>query len=750
MDSERRFRHPRCRVLALLLGDCTGIGPELCARVLADKRLADAARIVVVGDARVLEMGMRDAGVELSIATVSASRTIDWDGAATPLIDLGNIDPAAMPPARCRRNWAGSPAKRCAEAIRLAKAGEVDGITFAPLNKAALHAGGWKFPDEHKMFAHLLGHNDYFSEMNVLDGQWMSRVTSHVSLREALDQINPETHHEAIELADRTMRRAGIDKPRIAVAALNPHAGENGLFGREEIELIRPTVEKAAATRHRLHGPVPVRHGLYLKAFAGEYRQRRRRCITTRARSRRSCAASTAASPSRPGSTPCSPRPRTAPPSTSSARASPRQARWKAPCGLRRNWPPRSRALPRRGRHVFHSTRVTRGALRTTYRIAVIPGDGIGKEVDAGGRARAGSGCRRSSASSCSSTGSISPPATTTRKHGRMMPEDWKEKIGAHDAIFFGAVGWPATVPDHVSLWGSLIQFRREFDQYVNLRPVRLMPGVPSPLAGRKPGDIDFLVVRENTEGEYSAIGGRMFPGTDREFVVQETVMTRIGVDRVLKFAFELAQKRRRSTSPRRPSRTASRSRCRTGTSASRRWRRAYPDVALGQVPHRHPDRAFRAATRTGSTSSSRRTCSATSSPTSARPAPARSASRRRATSTRSASSRRCSSRCTARRRTSPGKGIANPIGQIWSGAMMLEHLGEPEAAARDRRGDRETCSREPNAAHARSRRGRPTPRPAARRWRTRFKHGPPAIIVLASVAIYPMRVLDVRQSRSL
>ena len=129
-------------------------------------------------------------------------------------------------------------------------------------------------------------------------------------------------------------------------------------------------------------------------------------------------------------------------------------------------------------------------------------------------------------------------------KHGEMMPDDWKAKIGKHDAIYFGAVGWPAKIPDHISLWGSLIKFRREFDQYVNLRPVRLMPGVPSPLANRKPGDIDFWVVRENTEGEYSSVGGRMFPDTDREFVTQQTVMTRIGVDRILKFAFELAQSR--------------------------------------------------------------------------------------------------------------------------------------------------------------------------------------------------------------
>ena len=127
-----------------------------------------------------------------------------------------------------------------------------------------------------------------------------------------------------------------------------------------------------------------------------------------------------------------------------------------------------------------------------------------------------------------------------------MLPDDWKDTLKEFDAIYFGAVGDPKVVPDHISLWGSLIQFRREFDQYINLRPCRLMPGIKCPLADKKLGDIDFWVVRENTEGEYSSIGGRMFPGTDREFVVQETVMTRQGVDRVLKYAFELAKTRPR------------------------------------------------------------------------------------------------------------------------------------------------------------------------------------------------------------
>ena len=127
-----------------------------------------------------------------------------------------------------------------------------------------------------------------------------------------------------------------------------------------------------------------------------------------------------------------------------------------------------------------------------------------------------------------------------------MMPNNWKEQIGNHDAIFFGAVGWPEIVPDHISLWGSLLKFRRVFDQYVNLRPARLMPGVSSPLVGRKPGDIDFWIVRENTEGEYSSVGGKMYEGTEREIVIQETVMSRQGIDRVLNYAFELAQRRER------------------------------------------------------------------------------------------------------------------------------------------------------------------------------------------------------------
>jgi tartrate dehydrogenase/decarboxylase/D-malate dehydrogenase len=183
--------------------------------------------------------------------------------------------------------------------------------------------------------------------------------------------------------------------------------------------------------------------------------------------------------------------------------------------------------------------------LSKTHRIAVIPGDGIGTEVMPEGlRVLEAAATRFGVPLAFDHFDFASWPYF--ERHGAMMPADWKEQIGNHDAILFGAVGWPEKMPDHVSLWGSLLKFRRDFDLFVNLRPARLMPGVRSPLAGLAPGDIDMMIVRENTEGEYSSIGGRMFEGTDREVVVQETVMSRVGVDRVLKYAFELAQSRPR------------------------------------------------------------------------------------------------------------------------------------------------------------------------------------------------------------
>ena len=267
-----------------------------------------------------------------------------------------------------------------------------------------------------------------------------------------------------------------------------------------------------------------------------------------------------------------------------------------------------------------------------THKIAVIAGDGIGKEVMPEG---------------------VRVLDAAARKFGIELTFDhfdWScdyydearlvdaarlalDRSRGHDCIFFGAVGWPAKVPDHVSLWGSLILFRRGFDQYVNLRPVRLMPGISSPLAGRKPGDIDFYVVRENTEGEYSAVGGRAVRGhraRDGDAAVDLHAQGR-GPHHEIRLRARHA--------------TAAQA-CHLGDQVQRhldhhavlgRALRGHgEELPAGEdqpVPHRHPDHPFRAAIRTASTSSSPRTCSATSSPTSARPQPARSASRRRATS---------------------------------------------------------------------------------------------------------------------
>ena len=185
-----------------------------------------------------------------------------------------------------------------------------------------------------------------------------------------------------------------------------------------------------------------------------------------------------------------------------------------------------------------------------TQRIAIIPGDGIGKEVMPEGERVLVAAAKRFGLPLA-----LTPVEWAScdyfAQHGQMMPADWKAQIGGMDAILFGAVGWPATVPDHVSLWGSLLKFRREFDQYINLRPARLFEGVPCPLVNmdgtaRKPGEIDMLIVRENTEGEYSSVGGVMFAGTAREFVLQESVFTRLGSERLLNYAFNLARSRER------------------------------------------------------------------------------------------------------------------------------------------------------------------------------------------------------------
>jgi tartrate dehydrogenase/decarboxylase/D-malate dehydrogenase len=313
-----------------------------------------------------------------------------------------------------------------------------------------------------------------------------------------------------------------------------------------------------------------------------------------------------------------------------------------------------------------------------TFHIAVIPGDGIGTEVVPEGirvleAAAARHGLRFS-------WDEFPWSCAYYRSHGRMMPENGLETIRGHDAIYLGAVGFPG-VPDHVSLWGLLIPIRRGFRQYANVRPVRLMPGVPCPLAGRKAGDVDFVVVRENNEGEYSAVGGRLYEGTDLEMAVQESVFTRAGVDRILKYAFETARAR-----PKRHLTSATKS---NGIAITmpywderfRKMAAAYPDVKADQyhvdilAAHfvRNPDwfDVVVGSNLFGDILSDL--------------GPACAGTIAIAPSANLNPEREFPSMFEPVHGSAPdiaGKGIANPVGQVWAGALMLDHLGCPDAAA--------------------------------------------------------------------
>ena len=257
-------------VIGLMLGDVAGIGPEISAKLLASGVTGTLANVVVIGDKRVLDLGIRNAGVKLGYRTVPSVDVIRWPSEQLPLLDLGNIDPARFPQGTSSAESGKLTGETLKFMIDLALAGKLDGICFAPLNKGAMHQGGWKFNDEHQMFAKLTDHSGFFGEMNVIKEFSTFRVTSHVALREAVNLVTPERITSAIQLADDTLRAAGCAQPRIGVAALNPHNGENGLFGDEEIKIIRPTVEKMRAAGVNCTGPISS-DAIFIKARNGDF-----------------------------------------------------------------------------------------------------------------------------------------------------------------------------------------------------------------------------------------------------------------------------------------------------------------------------------------------------------------------------------------------------------------------------------------------------------------------------------------------
>ncbi|MEM8812902.1 MAG: tartrate dehydrogenase [Pseudomonadota bacterium] len=313
----------------------------------------------------------------------------------------------------------------------------------------------------------------------------------------------------------------------------------------------------------------------------------------------------------------------------------------------------------------------------TRYRIACIPGDGIGTEVIPVGQRAADAVADRFGFKI-----DWVPFDWSCERYvetGRLMPEDGIERLKDHDAIYLGAVGWPG-VPDHVSLWGLLIPIRRMLDQFANVRPVRLLTGVTSPLAGRGPDDIDFIVVRENVEGEYSEIGGRLYQGTDHESAVQEAVFTRRGVDRIMDYAFEIAK-----TRPRKHVTSATKSNGIVHTMPF--WderfaaaKKRHPGVETAQfhidilTAHfvQHPDwfDVVVGSNLFGDILSDL--------------GPAVAGSIGIAPSANINPAGVYPSMFEPVHGSAPdiaGKGIANPVAAVWTVAMMLDHLGQPEAA---------------------------------------------------------------------
>jgi 4-hydroxythreonine-4-phosphate dehydrogenase len=258
----------RARV-CLLLGDPSGIGPELIVKLLHRAEEHGLAKVLLLGDRWVLEEAQRVVGVKLELACVASPGQFTT-APNSAFMETNFLPPGAVVPARATAVAGAAVLKSLKSALDLAKSGSIDGICYGPLNKQALHLAGMQFPDEMRFFVHELGHKGDSGEINVLGEAWTSRVTSHVPLSEVPRLITIASVQKAIRLIHHTMVAAGINAPRIAVAALNPHAGEGGNFGREEIDVIKPAITEAAAKGIDVVGPFPA-DTVFLKLKGGVF-----------------------------------------------------------------------------------------------------------------------------------------------------------------------------------------------------------------------------------------------------------------------------------------------------------------------------------------------------------------------------------------------------------------------------------------------------------------------------------------------
>ena len=256
--------------IALVQGDATGIGPELMAKLLAEPETRERANILIVADRRVFEAGCAVAEQDIEARKIVDIADADFSDGQPNLLDLDCLDPATVTPGQVSEAAGRAVLLGFGKALDLAKAGQVDGVCFMPFNKEALHRAGIDQEDELQWAKARLGSTALASEFNVIEGMWNARVTSHVPLRDVADRLSEAGIVAAVRLADRTLREAGFERPRIAVAALNPHAGDGGAIGREEIEIIRPAVEQAKRLQIAVEGPFPS-DTLYIKVRDGLY-----------------------------------------------------------------------------------------------------------------------------------------------------------------------------------------------------------------------------------------------------------------------------------------------------------------------------------------------------------------------------------------------------------------------------------------------------------------------------------------------
>ena len=254
-------------LIALAMGDPSGISPELTARLVSDEEVAQAARLLVIGDARVLAMGAKDAGISVSVPCLDDSLA---DVPGHRLIDQSNFDPAALVRGEVSLQGGQFSLQNFVQALELGREGKVGAVTFTPFNKQAMRLARPGYEDEIAVITETLGASRDGREFNILEGLWNARVTSHVPLKDVSSMLTVDRIFDAAVLADQCLREAGFSSPRIAVAALNPHAGDGGTFGREEIDVLEPAITKMRAQPLNVVGPVPA-DTVFVRAQKGEF-----------------------------------------------------------------------------------------------------------------------------------------------------------------------------------------------------------------------------------------------------------------------------------------------------------------------------------------------------------------------------------------------------------------------------------------------------------------------------------------------